>query len=56
MQDYTYVEKNLDRPIAMAYVKWQKFEKVYDDLEKAYRMGTIFPELNKPFNGRRCVQ
>jgi len=42
--------------LAMAYVKWQQFDKVYDDLEKAYRSGTIFPELNKPFTGRRCVQ
>ncbi|MCI8790380.1 MAG: spore coat associated protein CotJA, partial [Lachnospiraceae bacterium] len=25
------------------------------DLEKAYCAGTIFPELDKPFTGRRCV-
>ena len=41
--------------LAMAYVPWQKFEKLYDDLDKAYQYGTIFPELNKPFTGRRCV-
>ena len=46
----------MDRTIAMAYVKWQHFDKVYDDLEKAYRIGTIFPELNLPFTGRRCAQ
>ena len=46
----------VDRELAMAYVKWQQFDKVYDDLEKAYRIGTIFPELNLPFIGRRCVQ
>ena len=49
-------DKNIDKfPIGMAYVPWQKFEKLYDDLEKAYCNGTIFPELNKPFTGRRCV-
>ena len=49
-------DTNIDRfPIAMAYVTWQKFDKIYDDLEKAFRTGTIFPELNKPFTGRRCV-
>ena len=39
----------------LAYVPWQKFDKMYDDLEKAYCCGTVFPELNKPFTGRRCV-
>jgi len=49
-------ENNIDKfPVAMAYVPWQKFDKMYDDLEKAYCAGTIFPELNKPFTGRRCV-
>ena len=49
-------DKNIDKfPIGMAYVPWQKFEKLYDDLEKAYCNGTSFPELNKPFTGRRCV-
>ncbi|MCI5954767.1 MAG: spore coat associated protein CotJA [Lachnospiraceae bacterium] len=28
---------------------------MYEDLEKAYRIGTVFPELDKPFTGRRCV-
>lgn len=42
-------------PLAMAYVPWQKFDRMYDDLEKAYCIGTVFPELNKPFTGRRCV-
>jgi hypothetical protein len=49
-------DNNIDKfPVAMAYVPWQKFDKMYDDLEKAYCVGTIFPELNKPFTGRRCV-
>ena len=56
MQDY-YKESNLDQfPIAMAYVPWQQFEQIYDDLEKAFRVGTIFPELDKPFTGRRCCK
>ena len=42
-------------PLAMAYVPWQEFQGMYDDLEKAYCAGTIFPELDKPFTGRRCV-
>ncbi|MDR2044564.1 MAG: spore coat associated protein CotJA [Clostridium sp.] len=58
MQDYRCDEHNdkIDQyPLAMAYVPWQHFEKIYDNLEEAYRCGTIFPELNKPFTGRRCV-
>ncbi len=42
-------------PVAMAYVPWHKLDKIYEDLEDAFREGTIFPELNKPFYGRRCV-
>lgn len=38
--------------VAMAYVPWQRF-KMYENLEKAYYTGTIFPDLNKPFLGRR---
>ena len=41
--------------IAMAYVTWQHFKQIYENLEVAYKEGTIFPELNKPFTGRRCV-
>ena len=47
MQKYT--------PIAMAYVPWQHFGSVYD-LEKALQIGTIFPELNMPFLGKRGGQ
>ena len=55
MQDYCY-DENFDRfPIAMAYVPWQHFEKIYDNLDEGYQNGTIFPELFKPFTGRRCV-
>lgn len=41
--------------VAMAYVPWQNFYKVYEP-EKALMVGTIFPELNKPFLGRRMAQ
>ena len=47
MQKYT--------PIAMAYVPWQHVGSVYD-LEKALQIGTIFPELNMPFLGKRGCQ
>ncbi|MBR1770865.1 MAG: spore coat associated protein CotJA [Lachnospiraceae bacterium] len=55
MQDYKFDEFPDKFPVAMAYVPWQRFNGIYDDLEKAYRIGTIFPELNKPFTGRRCT-
>lgn len=56
MQDFEREMKDDKFPIAMAYVPWQKFEELYQDLEKAYHVGTIFPELNKPFTGRRVVR
>lgn len=40
-------------PVAMAYVPWQKFNETYD-LSKALCVGTIFPELNQPFERARC--
>ena len=56
MQDY-YKEFHPEQfPVAMAYVPWQQFDQIYDDLEKAFRVGTIYPELDKPFTGRRCVK
>lgn len=41
-------------PIAMAYVPWQRFGQTYDP-SKALCAGTIFPELDKPFCGKRGV-
>ena len=55
MQDYSFDDHFENYPIAMAYVPWQHFDKMYDDLDKAFRAGTVFPELNLPFTGRRCV-
>ena len=42
-------------PLGMAYVPWQYFHTVYD-VDKAINYGTIFPELNKPFYGKRGVR
>ena len=39
-----------EMPIAMAYVPIQKLCKTYE-ADIALNMGTIFPELNKPFYG-----
>lgn len=39
-------------PLGMAYVPWQQFDTVYE-VEKALGCGTIFPELYKPFLGKR---
>ncbi|MCI5995486.1 MAG: spore coat associated protein CotJA [Blautia sp.] len=36
----------------MGYVPWQSFHKTFDR-SKALQVGTIFPELCKPFCGRR---
>ena len=55
MPEYNFRDKTMDFPIAMAYVPWQHFDKIYEDLEMGYQIGTIFPELNKPFVGGRCV-
>ncbi len=43
-------------PVGMAYVPWQYFDKIFDNLEEAFKTGTIFPELDKPFEGRRNVR
>lgn len=38
----------------MAYVPWQHFGNVYEP-HKGFTRGTIFPDLDKPFEGR-CVR
>lgn len=38
-------------PIAMGYVPYQKWTETFD-LCKALQMGTIFPDLCKPFCGK----
>ena len=37
--------------VAMAYVPFQQFGKVYASSE-GIKNGTMFPELNKPFTGK----
>lgn len=39
-------------PLTMAYVPFQKFTSVYDNMT-ALNNGTLFPELDKPFTGKR---
>ncbi len=41
-----------DPQVAMAYVPFQQLGTVYP-AEKALDAGTLFPELDKPFYGRR---
>lgn len=41
-------------PVAMAYVAFQAFEELFDE-SKAFRVGTVFPSLFKPFMaGGKC--
>ena len=42
-------------PLTMAYVPWQNFECTYEPAQ-ALQTGTIFPELDKPFYGRRGMR
>lgn len=56
MQDYSFDEYFERYSVAMAYVPWQNMCKIYENLDEAFAIGTIFPELNKPFTGRRCVR
>ena len=55
MYHYSLEKSADDFTIAMAYVPWQNFLKIADNLEEAYKEGTIFPELIKPFMGRSCL-
>lgn len=41
--------------LAMAYVPWQCYQDTFD-LRKGLHVGTIFPELCKPFCGKRGVR
>ena len=48
----TSVQEHLQKlPLAMAYVPMQKFGKVYEPA-RGFQLGTIFPELCKPFCGK----
>lgn len=56
MQECSFDECREQFPVAMAYVPWQNMTRVFENLEEAFRIGTIFPELDQPFTGRRCVK
>lgn len=55
MSEYKFEDLIEEFPIGMTYVPWQQLKNIYENLEEAYRFGTIFPELTKPFTGRRGV-
>lgn len=40
--------------LAMAYVPFQKFGMLYDEV-KALDNGTLYPDLDKPFKGRSVM-
>ena len=42
-------------PLAMGYVPWKNFGCTYEPAQ-ALQVGTIFPELDKPFYGRRGMR
>lgn len=57
MNEYMKFEDYCERfPLAMAYVPWQERAILNENLEEAFCNGSIFPELVKPFTGRRCVK
>lgn len=56
MSEYKFEDLIEEFPIAMAYVPWQQLKDIYENLEEAYQIGTIFPELNKPFTGKRGIR
>ncbi|MBQ8821269.1 MAG: spore coat associated protein CotJA [Lachnospiraceae bacterium] len=53
MSDYPFDTIYDKQSVGMAYVPWQKFNKMPENLEAAYQEGSIFPELIKPFTGKR---
>lgn len=53
MKETDFLKYKTKFPVGMAYVPWQNMEQVYENLEEAFMIGTLFPELNKPFEGRR---
>lgn len=54
MKDRDMYEHLKHLPPAMAYVPNQKFESAYD-WNYALKVGTVFPQLCKPFCGKRGV-
>lgn len=51
----TDIYELVDRlPLTMAYVPDQRFKTTFE-LQRGFHVGTIFPELCKPFCGKRGV-
>ena len=46
------VETRQPMALAMAYVPWQRWQETYP-LEEGFHRGTIFPELDLPFEGKK---
>ena len=44
-----------DLPLAKAYIPWQEWRSLYE-AEKGFRCGTIFSDLNLPFQGKGGMQ
>lgn len=40
-------------PVGMGYVPWQQWQQTYP-IERGFRRGTIFPDLDLPFVMGRC--
>ena len=48
----TAAENRQPMVLAMAYVPWQRWQETYP-LEEGFKRGTIFPELDFPFEGKK---
>lgn len=53
MNEMNVKENFASYPIGMAYVPMQELTKVYEDPKQAYVKGSLFPDLCKPFEGKR---
>ena len=49
-ENYRNTAIKVSGPLAMAYIPWQKFRNLYAP-EVGYKKGTIFRELDLPFEG-----
>lgn len=48
MKDYSFEEPFEKYPLAMAYVPWQHFTQMYENLEKATKPVLFSPNLTNP--------
>ena len=53
MNHHTKMPIPEDPALAIAYVRWQEMGSRYEP-EEALTHGTLFPDLDKPFYGRRA--